>query len=358
MKKCYLVLADGHIFEGTRFGAEGSAEGELVFNTGVVGYEANLTDPNNYGQIVLQTFPMIGNYGIIPEDMADKKTYLNGYVVREWCDAPSNFRCEGNLDEYMKAHGVVGICGVDTREITRLIRDNGVMAAKIVDEIGENAAEGLSSYAVKHAVEAVAPAEKSVRAAKGDKKYAVAAIHYGTEGHMIEQLTDLGCEVTVFPYTATAEEILAANADGVLLTDGPGDPAENEACISAIGALFGAKPIFAVGLGHQMLALAAGAKTCKLPYGHRGGNQPVKHLADGRTYITTQNHGYAVDAANLPCGATVSYVNVNDQTCEGVEYAGRNAFSVQFHPTACKGPQDTTFLYDAFLAMMDATKKQ
>ena len=358
MKKCYLVLADGHIFEGIRFGAEGEAMGELVFNTGVVGYEANLTDPNNYGQIVLQTFPMIGNYGVIPEDLEGKKAHLSGYVVREWCDAPSNFRCKGNLDEYLKAQGVVGIYGIDTREITRLIRDNGVMPAKIVDELGENAAEGLSCYAVKGAVEAVACLEKAVLAAKGEKKYTVAVMNFGTTGNFIEQLTERGCEVLVFPYNATAEEILSANSDGILLSDGPGDPADNAAIIEEIKKLFGAKPLFAVGLGHQMLALAAGAKTVKLTYGHRGGNQPVKRLSDGRTYITTQNHGYAVLSESIPECAAESYVNANDQTNEGVEYACKQAFSVQFHPTACKGPQDTTFLYDAFLTLMDAASKQ
>ena len=358
MKKCYLVLADGHIFEGTRFGAEGCAMGELVFNTGVVGYEANLTDPNNYGQIVLQTFPMIGNYGVIPEDLGGKKAYLSGYVVREWCDAPSNFRCQGNLDEYLKAQGVVGMYGIDTREITRIIRDNGVMAAKIVDKVGENAAEGLAAYAVKGAVEAVSCKEKAVYPAEGEKKYTVAAVNYGTMGNMIEQLTARGCEVQVFPFDAKAEEILSGGADGVLLSDGPGDPAENTAAIEEIKKLFGAKPLFAVGLSHQMLALAAGAKTCKLTYGHRGGNQPVKRIADGRTYITTQNHGYAVSSDSLPEGAVLSYVNANDQTNEGVEYAWKNAFSVQFHPIACKGPQDTTFLYEAFTGLMAAAKKQ
>ena len=358
MKKCYLVLADGHVFEGTRFGAEGSATGELVFNTGVVGYEATLTDPNNYGQIVLQTFPMIGNYGIIPEDLEGKKARLSGYVVREWCDAPSNFRCKGNLDEYLKAQGVVGIYGIDTREVTRIIRDKGVMPAKIVDEIGENAAEGLADYAVKGAVQAVACTEKAVFAAKDEKKHTVALINYGTTGSIIEQLTERGCEVHVFPFGAKAEELLSAHADGVVLSDGPGDPVENAACIEEIKKLFGAKPLFAVGLGHQMLAIAAGAKTIKLQYGHRGGNQPVKRIADGRTYITTQNHGYAVDASTLPEGAAQSYVNANDHTCEGVEYAAQKAFSVQFHPTACKGPQDTTFLYEGFAALMDSAKKQ
>ena len=358
MKKCYLVLADGHIFEGIRFGAEGNAMGELVFNTGMVGYEATLTDPNNYGQIVLQTFPMVGNYGIIPEDLEGKKAHLSGYIVREWCSAPSNFRCKGDLDEYLKAQGVVGIYGVDTREITRIIRDKGVMPAKIVDEIGEDAVCGLEGYAVKDAVKAVSSCEKAVIPAKGEKKHTVALYNFGTTGNIIEQLTARGCEVHVFPACAKAEDLLSVNPDGVLLSDGPGDPAENTALIEEIKSLFGAKPLFAIGLGHQLLAIASGAKTMKLTYGHRGGNQPVKRVSDGRTYITTQNHGYAVLSDSLPEGAVQSYLNANDQTNEGVEYAWKKAFSVQFHPIACKGPQDTTFLYDSFTALMSSDKNQ
>ena len=356
MKKCYLVLADGHIFEGTRFGAEGSAMGELVFNTGVVGYEANLTDPNNYGQIVLQTFPMIGNYGIIPEDLEGKKAYLNGYVVREWCDAPSNFRCKGTLDEYLKEQGVVGIYGLDTREITRIIRDKGVMNAAIVDDPADVA--GLADYAITGAVTATSRGAAEIVPAKGEVKYRVAAYDFGNADELCEQLAERGCEVHVLPADAQLADVQAVNPDGILLTDGPGDPAENTSCIEEIKKCFGLKPIFAVGLGHQMLAIAAGAKTYKLTYGHRGGNQPVKRIADGRTYITTQNHGYAVETSSIPEGAVQSYVNANDHTCEGVDYPWKNAFSVQFHPIACKGPQDTTFLYETFIELMDAAKKQ
>lgn len=356
MKKCYLVLADGHVFEGTRFGAEGEVLGELVFNTGMVGYEAILTDPNNYGQIVLMTFPMIGNYGIVPADLEGKKAHLNGFVVREWCDSPSNFRCEGTLDEYLKAQNVVGICGVDTREITRIIRDKGAMNAKIVDAPGENHADSLASYAVSGAVEATGSDKKAVVCAAGEKKYSVAMVDYGTCADFACQLAERGCEVTVFPYTTSAEEILASNPDGVLLSDGPGNPADNAACIAEIKKILGVKPIFGIGLGHQMLAIAAGAETIKLQYGHRGGNQPAKSV-DGRTFISTQNHGYAVATETLPEGAKQSFENANDHTCEGVDYPSLKAFSVQFHPTACKGPQDTTFLYNAFIALMGADKQ-
>ncbi len=354
MKKCYLVLADGHIFEGKRFGAEGSALGELVFNTGMVGYEATLTDPNNYGQIVLQTFPMIGNYGIIPEDLAGKKAHLSGYVVREHCTAPSNFRCEGTLDAYLKEQGVVGIYGLDTREVTRILRDKGVMSAKIVDDPAD--IEGLNDYAVKSAVAASASKETAVVAAEGEKKYSVALINLGNAGNIASQLAERGCEVTVLPYDTAAEAVAAF--DGVVLSDGAGDPRENGEIIAEVKKMLGKVPMMGVGLGHQLMALAAGASCVKLPYGHRGANQPVKRLADGRTYITTQNHGYAVDASALPAGVTESYLNVNDKTCEGVDYAWMKAFSVQFHPTACKGPQDTTFLYDAFIALMNGAKNQ
>ena len=354
MKKCYLVLADGHIFEGKRFGAEGTALGELVFNTGMVGYEATLTDPNNYGQIVLQTFPMIGNYGIIPEDLEGKTAHLSGYVVREYCTAPSNFRCEGTLDAYLKEQGVVGIYGLDTREVTRILRDKGVMTAKIVDDPAD--VDGLSDYAVKNAVAASASKEAGVVAAEGEKKYSVALINLGNAGNIAAQLAERGCEVTVLPYDTAAEAVAAF--DGVVLSDGAGDPRENGAIVAEIKKMMGKVSMMGVGLSHQLMALAAGASCVKLPYGHRGANQPVKRLADGRTYITAQNHGYAVDASTLPAGAVESYLNVNDKTCEGVEYAWMKAFSVQFHPTACKGPQDTTFLYDAFITLMNGAKNQ
>lgn len=354
MKKCYLVLADGHIFEGKRFGAEGNVLGELVFNTGMVGYEATLTDPNNYGQIVMQTFPMIGNYGIIPADLEGKKTYLNGYVVREYCTAPSNFRCEGTLDEYLKTQGVVGICGVDTREITRILRDKGVMNAKIVDDPADT--EGLFTYAVTDAVSAVADRQATFVPSVGIANYSVALIDLGTTGNIASQLTERGCEVTILPYNTSV--VTAIAFDGVVLSDGAGDPRENGAIIAEIKKLLGKVPMMGIGLGHQVMALAAGASCVKLPYGHRGANQPVKRLSDGRTYISTQNHGYAVDASTLPAGAVQSYINANDHTCEGVEYAWMKAFSVQFHPAACKGPQDTTFLYETFTALMDSAKNQ
>ena len=304
MKKCYLVLADGHIFEGKRFGAEGSALGELVFNTGMVGYETTLTDPNNYGQIVLQTFPMIGNYGIIPADLEGKKAHLSGYVVREYCTSPSNFRCEGTLDAYLKAQGIVGICDLDTREITRILRDKGVMNAKIVDDPAD--VEGLSDYEVNGAVEAVATHRRGTFPAGDPPTYRVSLLDLGNSGTIVSELLSRDCEVTIFPYTASATDIMSIGPDGIIVSDGPGDPRKNDAIVAQIKKMLGKVPVMGVGLGHQLMALAAGASCVKLPYGHRGANQPVKRLSDGRTYITAQNHGYAVDASTLPAGATLS----------------------------------------------------
>ncbi len=355
MKKCYLVLADGHIFEGFRFGAEGKALGELVFNTGVVGYEAVLTDPNNFGQIVLQTFPMIGNYGIISEDVKDKSAYLNGYVVREYCTAPSNFRCDGTLDEYLKEQGVVGIYGVDTREITRIIRDKGVMNAVIVDDPSD--IEGLADYTVTNAMLNTSRGARDILAPEGEAACRVAVYDCGNADSLCEHLVKRGCEVHVFPCDAKADlDVLACNPDGIMLSDGPGDPTEYTRIIEEVKKLLGVKPIFAVGMGHQILAIASGAKTYKLQYGHRGGNQPVKDLSTRRTYITTQNHGYAVDASSLVNGASERFVNANDHTCEGVSYDALNAFSVQFHPAVCGGPQDTSFLYDSFVKLMESAR--
>ncbi len=357
MKKCYLILADGHIFEGTRLGAEGETMGELVFTTGVIGYIETLTDPSYYGQIVLQTFPQIGNYGMIHADRESRKSFVRGYVVREWCDLPSNFRCEENIDEYLKEQNIVAICGVDTREITRIIRESGVMNAKIVDEPGDNPTAGLKEYAIRNALKAVSTGEERICVPEGTVQYRVALIDYGAKLNIVRELNKRGCEVHIFPYDTSAEKILSIEPDGVMLTNGPGDPAENTECIEEIRALLGKKPIFGICLGHQLLALAAGAKTEKLKYGHRGANQPVKRLSDGRTFISSQNHGYAVRTDTLPEGAVLSFINANDHTCEGVDYPLLSAFSVQFHPEACSGPKDANFLFDRFIALMQGQEK-
>lgn len=348
MAKAYLILENGSIFEGESFGAPVASMGELVFTTSVVGYIETLTDPAYYGQIVMQTFPLIGNYGIIEEDF-EGECCLKGYVVRDWCRTPSNFRCQYDLDTYLKAKGVPGICGVDTRELTKIIRENGVMNAMIASEIPEDLS-AIKNFAITGAVEELTAKEEAVYPAEGEKKYAVTMIDYGSRMNMAADLCKLGCEVTVVPANTSAEAILARNPDGVVLSGGPGDPAENTACIAEIKNLMGKVPMFATGLGHQMMALAVGGKTEKLKYGHRGANQPAKDLKGTRTYITSQNTGYTVVADSLPVGE-IRYINANDQTCEGIDYPELKAFSVQFRPdTAINMKKET--LIDRFVALM------
>lgn len=351
--KRYLILEDGTTYVGEGFGAAASGVGELVFATGMCGYIETLTDPSYYGQIVLQTFPLIGNYGMIGDD-AEGKCAVRGYVVREWCDTPSNFRCGGRLDAFLKENGVPGICGIDTRALTRRLREEGVMNALLCDEMPESL-DAVKHYAVTGAVAAVTCGEKQTLSPSGDVKFRVALVDCGAKRNILRSLLERGCEVTVFPATATAEEILAASPDGVMLSNGPGDPAENTALIAEIAKLLGRVPMFGICLGHQLMALAAGGKTVKLKYGHRGVNQPARDLVTGRTYITSQNHGYAVVGDSLPVGS-VRFVNANDGTCEGVDYPAQNAFSVQFHPEACAGPHDTAFLFDRFCDLMKGEK--
>lgn len=352
-KKAYLVLQNGQAFEGLRFGAEGGAVGELVFTTGMTGYVETLSDPSYYGQVVMQTFPLMGNYGMIPEDMESERSWMKAYIVREWCEMPSNFRNQGTLDSFLKEQNIPGLYGLDTRAITRIIREAGVMNACIVDDPKESAAQRLSAYAIKDAVAAVSGSEQKVFQPEGEMRYRVALLDCGAKRSIARALCARGCEVVQVPYNTSAEQILALNPNGVMLSNGPGDPAENTGVIKEIAALAGKIPIFGICLGHQLLALACGAKTEKLKYGHRGANQPVRDQKNGRVYITSQNHGYAVDSGSLQgTGGTVRMVNANDGTCEGVEYKDLNAFSVQFHPEACGGPQDTQVLFNRFLNMM------
>lgn len=351
-KRRYLVTGDGQVFEGYAFGADCACVGELVFTTGMCGYMETLTDPSYYGQIVLQTFPLIGNYGAIPED-AEGACSLRGYVVREVCDEPSNFRCGGTLDAYLREQGVPGICGIDTRQLTRILREHGVMNAALCDTLPADMT-AICGYAVRGAVEAVSVGQPYTVQGSGSR-FRVALIDYGAKKNIVRELCRRGCDVTVLPCTATAESILAGGYDGIMLSNGPGDPAENELQIGEIARLFGRVPMFGICLGHQLMALSQGGRTVKLKYGHRGANQPVRDLsgAGNRTYITSQNHGYAVVSDSIPKGVgQVRYVNANDGTCEGVDYPASRAFSVQFHPEACAGPHDTTFLFDRFCAMM------
>lgn len=349
MKKGYLILQDGQVFEGVRFGAETDTVGELVFTTGMCGYVETLTDPSYAGQIVMQTYPLIGNYGIIREDF-EGACCVKGYVVREYCDTPSNFRTDCDLDTYLKEQGVPGLCGVDTRELTRIIREHGVMNAAICDEIPADLTP-IKTYAITGVVEAVSCKEPDRYQAEGEERFRVSLLDYGAKRNIVRELQKRGCTVTVLPASTSAEDILAADPDGVMLSNGPGDPAENVYQIEQIRKLLGKVPMFGICLGHQLTALAAGGSTYKLKYGHRGVNQPVRDLNGVRTYITSQNHGYAVDGDTVKLGK-VRFVNANDGTCEGIDYPELKAFTVQFHPEACTGPKDTSFLFDQFVELM------
>lgn len=355
-EKVYICLADGHIFEGKRFGAGGNITGELVFTTGMCGYIETLTDPSYFGQIVLQTFPLIGNYGFIKDDMESGKSYVSGYIVREKCDIPSNFRCDKTLDDFLKENGIPGVYDVDTREITKIIRESGVMNAVICSNPNDVDYDKLKAYMVTDAVKSTS-VQKPTLVPSEAHKFNVVLLDYGKKDNIPKELAKRGCNVAVVPYNTNAEDILNLNPDGIMLSNGPGDPSDNTQCIEQLKNLIGKKPIFGICLGHQLLALAMGGKTVKLKYGHRGVNQPVKCIETGRTYISSQNHGYAVVNDEIEkCGGVISYINANDGTNEGIEYPDKNAFSVQFHPEACSGPHDTRFLFDKFISMMGGKK--
>ena len=358
-RKASLVLADGTVFEGRGFGAEGSTIGEIVFTTAMTGYQETLTDPSYCGQIVTQTFPLIGNYGVNKIDPESNGSAVAGYIVREHCEDPSYFRCEGDRNSYLKDLNIVGIYDIDTRHLTKIIRESGVMNGAIVsgDYDKEELLEKIRAYKVGEVVSKVSVKEKQYFPAE-NAKFNVVLMDYGYKFNIRRELVKRGCNVTVMPYNATADEIKALNPDGIMLSNGPGDPTDNVQSIETLRELISAQiPTFGICLGHQLLALANGAKTEKLKYGHRGGNQPVKDLAMDRTFITSQNHGYAVIGDSVPkeVGA-VSHINGNDGTCEGVRYTNAPAFTVQFHPEACGGPHDTSYLFDEFIKLMGGNK--
>lgn len=359
--QAYLILENGTVLTGKSVGAAGTAIGEVDFTTGVVGFQEDLTDPAHYGCMILQTYPLVGNYGMNSEDVQSDKVWCNGYIVREACTAPSNFRSETTLDAFLKAHGTVAIEGVDTRALTRLVRDNGVMNAAITTEFDPAAEpeklaallEQVRAYRITGAVSAVTCAGPRTFHEEGDCH--VAVLDLGCTNSTVWALTERGCKVTLLPAQTTAAQLAALKADGLLLSSGPADPAENaEIVVNVRGMLDSGIPAFGIDLGHLTAALAAGARTFKLKTGHRGG-QAVTDLRSGRTYSTSQSHGYAVDGASLPADmGKVSYVNVTDKTCEGVEYTRWNCETVQFHPES--GVQDTTFLLDRFVERVRAAK--
>ncbi len=390
--KAFLILEDGTVFKGIHIGADREVISEIVFNTSMAGYLEVLTDPSYAGQAVCMTYPLIGNYGICREDMESLKPWPDALLVRELSRIPSNFRNDCSIQQFLEENAVPGIAGIDTRALTKILREKGTMNGMITTNENyalEEILPKLKAYTTGNVVEKVTCREKYTvepsrtleqngplsGAAKFDRAafeegcrekkpslvrelngagLRVALMDFGAKGNIARSLAQRGCEVTVFPAFTAAEEIIAAAPDGIMLSNGPGDPKECRAIIDEIKKLYNTDiPIFAICLGHQLMALANGLDTHKLKYGHRGGNHPVKDLATGRVYISSQNHGYVVDTDNLdPELAVPAFVNVNDGTNEGLAYKGKKIFTVQYHPEACPGPQDSGYLFDRFIEMM------
>ena len=352
--KAFLILEDGNVFAGQSIGSTREVISEIVFNTSMTGYLEVLTDPSYAGQAVVMTYPLIGNYGITP-DMESARPWPDGYIVRELSRSASNFRCEGTIQDFLVKHDIPGVAGIDTRALTKILREKGTMNGMITTNENYNLDEilpKLQAYTTGNVVDKVTCSEKKVLKGNGKK---VALLDLGAKNNIAKSLNARGCEVTIYPAHTSAEEILATNPDGIMLSNGPGDPKECTEIIAEIKKLYDSNvPIFAICLGHQLMALATGADTHKMKYGHRGGNHPVKDLATNRVYISSQNHGYVVDTDTLdPAVAKPAFVNVNDGTNEGLEYIGKNIFTVQFHPEACPGPQDSAYLFDRFIEMME-----
>ena len=391
--KAYLILEDGTVFEGTSIGADKEVISEIVFNTSMAGYLEVLTDPSYAGQAVCMTYPLIGNYGVCRQDCESRRPWPDGFIVRELSRMPSNFRSDCSIQEYLKEYDVPGIAGIDTRALTKILREKGTMNGMITTNENYDLEEilpKLAAYTTGKVVEKVTCAEKyevkgskdlsengpvsgsavfnkeafaagekekrpsMVRALNGAGKR-VALLDLGAKENIARSLAMRGCDVTVYPAGTKAEEIIADAPNGIMLSNGPGDPKECTGIIQEIRKLYETDiPIFAICLGHQLMALATGADTHKMKYGHRGGNHPVKDLSTGRVYISSQNHGYVVDTDRLdPQIAVPAFVNVNDGTNEGLRYTGKNIFTVQFHPEACPGPQDSGYLFDRFITMMN-----
>ena len=356
--KAFLILEDGTVFTGTSIGSKKEIISEIVFNTSMTGYLEVLTDPSYAGQAVCMTYPLIGNYGICHEDKESLRPWPDGYIVRELSRIPSNFRCEDTVQNFLKKYDIPGIAGIDTRALTKILREKGTMNGMITTNENYNLDEiipKLKEYTTGKVVERVTCEEKHVLKGNGPK---VALLDFGAKENIAKSLNERGCEVTIYPAATPAEEILKSNPDGIMLSNGPGDPKECVSIIKEVKKLYDSEvPIFAICLGHQLMALATGADTKKMKYGHRGGNHPVKDLETGRVYISSQNHGYMVDTDTLDQNVAVpAFENVNDKTNEGLKYIGKNIFTVQFHPEACPGPQDSGYLFDRFMKMMEESK--
>lgn len=355
--KAFLILEDGTVFTGTSIGSGKEIISEIVFNTSMTGYLEVLTDPSYAGQAVVMTYPLMGNYGICYEDMESRKSFAEGFIVREVSRLPSNFRSEDTLRNFLRKQDITGIAGIDTRALTKMLRDKGTMNGMITTNEKYDLAQilpRLKEHQVGQVVQKVSCLEKTVIPAKGEARFRVALLDLGAKRNIAALLAQRGCEVTVYPARTRAAEILGTSPDGIMLSNGPGDPKECQEIIREIRALYDSDiPILAICLGHQLLALAMGANTRKMKYGHRGGNHPVKDLETGKVYISSQNHGYVVDDSSLDSAvAKPLFVNVNDGTNEGLRYQGKDIISVQFHPEACPGPKDSEFLFDRFIAMM------
>ena len=388
--KAFLILEDGTVFEGTHIGADREIISEIVFNTSMAGYLEVLTDPSYAGQAVCMTYPLIGNYGVCREDMESREIWPDAFIVRELSRIPSNFRCDASIQEILAEYDIPGIAGIDTRALTKILREKGTMNGCITtnaDYVMEEMRKRLKEYDMGNVVDIVTCKEKFwlkgtgelsengplsgsarytgekekkpslVKALNGAGKK-VALLDLGAKDNIARSLAARGCDVTVYPARTSAEEILSDKPDGIMLSNGPGDPKVCTEVIENVKKLYESDtPIFAICLGHQLMALATGADTFKMKYGHRGGNHPVKDLATGRVYISSQNHGYVVDMDKLDEKvAKPAFVNVNDGTCEGLAYTGKNIFTVQFHPEACPGPQDSGYLFDRFIQMMEVER--
>ena len=396
--KAFLILEDGTVFEGKHIGADKDVVSEIVFNTSMAGYTEVFTDPSYAGQSVCMTYPLIGNYGVCLDDMESDKIWVDAVIVRELSHIPSNFRCDMSIQEFLEKYDIPGIEGIDTRKLVRILREKGTMNGFITTNENlkfEDIKDRLHAYTTGDVVSKVSCKEKKFlkgvtdiaengplsgsasfneddykESLKGDlskrekkpaivkelngKGLKIALLDFGAKRNIAASLASRGCDVTIYPSDTTAEEILKDAPDGIMLSNGPGDPKECTQIIKEIKKLYDSElPIFAICLGHQLMALATGADTFKMKYGHRGGNHPVKDLSNNRVYISSQNHGYVVDMDKLdPNVAKPAFINVNDGTNEGLSYVGKNIFTVQFHPEACPGPQDSSYLFDRFISMI------
>ena len=356
-RPAYLIIADGTIYNGWNLGVEGTAIGEVVFTTSMTGYQETLTDPGYYGQIVTQTFPLIGNYGVNDKDDESREAWLSGYIIREWCFQPSNFRSQGDLGEYLTNNNIVGIYDIDTRALTRKIRDEGVMNGAITTDFPDDFhgfLDRIKAYKVADAIQTVT--SKEITSYKVDDPVCkVVLMDYGYRQNILRSMTNRGCDVYVVPANTTLEQIKSINPDGVLLSSGPGDPADNPSLISNLRRVLDETelPVMGISLGHQFMALAYGGTVSKLKYGHRGANQPVRDLEKNRVFVTTQNNGFVVNSDSIaPSVGSISHVNINDDSCEGIIYTRPDTFSVQFHPNGSMGTNDTQYVFDNFIESM------